>query len=412
MQIVIPTHFGVESLVKEELRKLDYPAEQIEAQNGQVILTPDPDGIALAAARCNIWLRTAERVLVLFGKGRAVTFDELFDLALTFPWEDIVPEGWAFHVNGYSRKSALFGIPACQGIIKKAIVNRISQKRGLRPGANLPEDELSGLLKIQFSIVEDTASFLVDTSGDGLHKRGYRPLAHIAPIKETLAASLILLSKWTPFGEEALVDPFCGSGTIPIEAALIAMNIAPGINRNFSGERWPVVGPKAFRAAREEAMDLRDSEPVDSPFIFGADIDEKNIRLSMENAKRADVDHLIAFRQGDATTLTMGGITSWTGSEKALIVTNPPYGERLLDIEQAKELFRKTGQCWLQNGKVREGLRLSIIAPYESFESDFGGIADKRRKLYNGMIPCNMFHYFRHARTNRDHAGKEQTQGR
>lgn len=403
MQIIIPTHFGVESLVKEELRMLDYPIEQIEALNGQVILTPPPGDLALAVARCNVWLRTAERVLVMIDKGRAVTFDELFDLALALPWEEIIPEGWAFHVNGYSRKSALFGIPACQGIIKKAIVNKVSQKRGLRPGSTLPEDELSGLLKIQFSIVEDTVSFMIDTSGDGLHKRGYRPLAHIAPIKETLAAALILLSKWKPFGEEALIDPFCGSGTIPIEAALIAMNVAPGINRNFAGEKWPVIGVRAFQDAREEAMNLRDSEPVDAPFIFGADIDEQNIKLSRENARRADMEHLIAFRRGDATTLTVESIASWTGYARALIITNPPYGERVLDIEQARELFSRTGKCWLSGGKAREELRLSIIAPYESFESDFGGVADKRRKLYNGMIPCNMFHYFRHIRQDKNH---------
>jgi len=390
--------------VKEELRMLGYPDGQIEALDGQVILTPDPADFAKAAARCNIWLRTAERVLAMIGKGRAATFDDLFDLTLTLPWEEIIPEGWAFHVNGYSRKSALFGIPACQGIIKKAIVNRVSNKRGLRPGAQLPEDELYGLLKIQFAIVEDTVSFMADTSGDGLHKRGYRPLAHIAPIKETLAAALILLSKWKPFGEEALVDPFCGSGTIPIEAALIAMNIAPGINRNFSAEKWPVIGVKAFQNAREEAMDLRDSEPVDAPFIFGADIEEKNIKLSRENARRADVEQVVSFRRGDATTLTVEAIRSWTGYEKALIIANPPYGERVLDIEQAKDLFGRTGQVWLTGGKAREELRLSIIAPYESFESDFGGVADKRRKLYNGMIPCNMFHYFKHIRpmTNRN----------
>ena len=319
------------------------------------------------------------------------------------PWEEIVPDGWAFHVNGYSRKSALFGIPACQGIIKKAIVNRISEKKGLRPGANLPEDELSGLLKIQFSIVDDEG-LLYDRHLRRWPAQERLPsaCAYSLPIKETLAAALILLSKWAPFGEEALVDPFCGSGTIPIEAALIAMNIAPGINRHFSAERWPVVGMKAFQTAREEAMDLRDSEPVTDPFIFGADIDERNILLSRENAKRADMHHLIGFRKGDATTLTVQEITTWTGYAKALIITNPPYGERLLDVDQARELFGRTGRNWMVGGKAREELRLSIIAPYESFESDFGGVADKRRKLYNGMIPCNMFHYFKHSRPKKD----------
>ncbi len=398
MQIILPTHFGVEALVKDELRVLGYVDNQIEALNGQVILSPKEDEFAFAVARCNIWLRTAERVLVLVGKGRATSFDELFDLTGELAWDQIIPDGIAFHVNGYSRKSALFGIPSCQGIIKKAIVNQISQKKGLRTGAELPEDELAGLIKIQFSIVDDVVSFMIDTSGDGLHKRGYRPLAHIAPIKETLAAALVMLSRWSPFSEEALVDPFCGSGTIPIEAALIAMNIAPGINRNFSAQKWPVVGQAAFLKAREEAMDLRDSTPVDSLFIFGSDIDEINIKLSRENAIRADVEHLISFKRGDATTLTVPSIQSWTNHGQALIIANPPYGERVLDIEQARDLFRRTGSCWLINGKARKELRLSIIAPYDTFESDFGGVADKRRKLYNGMIPCNMFHYFKHVR--------------
>lgn len=400
MQIVIPTHFGVESLVKDELKALNYPDSQIEVVNGQVILTPAPEEFISAVARCNIWLRTAERVLVLIAKGKATTFDELFDLASCVSWDEFIPDGWAFHVNGYSRKSVLFGIPSCQGIIKKAIVKQVSKKKGLREGSNLPEDELAGILKIQFSIVDDIVTFMIDTSGDGLHKRGYRPLSHMAPIKETLAAALITLSRWAPFGEEALLDPFCGSGTIPIEAALIAMNIAPGINRNFSSQRWPLIGHAAYQKAREEAMDLRDTTPIDSPFIFGSDIDEANIKLSAANANRADVQHLISFKKADATQMYVPTILSWTKHEKALIIANPPYGERVLDLTQARELFSQVGKCWLSGGKARRELRLSIIAPYDNFESDFGGIADKRRKLYNGMIPCNMFHYFKHERRN------------
>lgn len=399
MKIVIPTHFGVESLVKDELLAMKYQAGQIEVNNGQVILSPEPQEFAAAVARCNIWLRTAERVHVLVGSGKAVTFDQLFDLAGSLPWEEYIPEGWAFHINGYSRKSELFGISACQGIVKKALVNRLSRKRGIQAGGILPEDELTGLLKIQFAIVDNIVSFLIDTSGDGLHKRGYRPLAHIAPIKETLASALIMLSRWTPFGEEALVDPFCGSGTIPIEAALISMNIAPGINRNFSAEKWPVIGNLPFRTAREEAMDVRDTEPIDSPFIFGSDIDEKNIKLCGENVRRADVDHFISFRSGDAANLTVSTLRAWTAYEKALIITNPPYGERVLDLEQARALYTTVGKNWMAGGKAKNELRISIIAPYESFEADFGGVADKRRKLYNGMIPCNMFHYFKHKKT-------------
>jgi len=236
---------------------------------------------------------------------------------------------------------------------------------------------------------------MIDTSGDGLHKRGYRPLAHSAPIKETLAAALVILSRWYPFGKEVIIDPMCGSGTIPIEAALIALNIAPGINRNFFAEKWPFIDRKKFDQVRAEALSLQKHETPDIKCIFASDIDRKNIEISRENANRANVKHIISFSERNVEDLTSDEIINWTKSERALIVTNPPYGERLMEKDNALELYSTIGRKWLQGKQVKNGLRLSIIAPCDVFEENFGAIADKRRKLYNGMIPCNMYHYFK-----------------
>ncbi|MHB1454490.1 MAG: THUMP domain-containing class I SAM-dependent RNA methyltransferase [Saccharofermentanales bacterium] len=395
MKIIIPTLFGLESTVKEELLALDIAPENIKTVDGRIDIDAGADDYDLITAKCNIWLRTAERVLIKVGGGRAQTFDELFDLTRTIAWEDYIPSGWAFHVNGHSLKSKLFGITACQSIIKKSIVTRLSSARKIAAGFNLPEDERKGLLKMSFSIINDEVSFMFDTSGEGLHKRGYRPLSHTAPLKETLAAALVLLSRWYPDSDEALLDPMCGTGTIPIEAALIATGTAPGINREFSAERWPFVARKVFDTVREEALDKRKTFAAGHPFIFGSDIDAKNIVIAAENAIKAGVSEITSFSKGDVTNLTCEAIRNKTGFARNLIITNPPYGERMLDSEQAKQLFGAMGSLWLAGGKVREGLRLSIIAPREGFEADFGGIADKRRKLYNGMIQCNMHHYFR-----------------
>lgn len=398
MQIVIPTIFGLESLVKQELIDIGYESGQITANNGQILFEASQEDLPKAVARCNIWLRTAERVLIKVGGGRAVTFDQLFNLSLEIPWEKYIPDRWAFHVNGYSRKSDLFGISACQAIVKKSIVKRISDKKGLKAGANLPEDENTGLIKITFSIVDNNVTFMLDTSGDGLHKRGYRPLSHAAPIKETLAAALVLLSQWNVFKDEAIIDPMCGSGTIPIEAALIAMNIAPGINRSFAAEKWPLITKKVFDKARQEALDLQRSDYPDRPFIFGGDIDKRNVELSKDNANRANVKHLISFQETDVRTFDFAAIQKWTNLPRALVITNPPYGERLMEKENALDLFRDMGRIWIKGKNVVNKLRISIIAPLDVFEESFGAVADKRRKLYNGMIPCNMYHYFKSIR--------------
>jgi putative N6-adenine-specific DNA methylase len=262
--------------------------------------------------------------------------------------------------------------------------------------AIIPENAMNGSVHIQFSIVSDVVTFMIDTSGDGLHKRGYRPLRHEAPIRETLAAAMISLSLYHPQSDEVLFDPFCGSGTIPIEAAMIATRMAPGRTRRFAGENWPLVGKAVFDRAREEAMDLYQPISVNSPLVFGTDIESSSIVTAKENAARAGVADLIRFDRADAMDLTAVRMKQMTGRERFLMIGNPPYGERMLDQQQADELIVGIGRTFFDHGRARGDLRLSIISPEDRFERLVGGQADKRRKLYNGMIKCTMYHYFRH----------------
>jgi len=397
MKVVVTALFGVESVVADELVALGYPREKISVSDAQIVLDPGSQAeAAIAIARANVWLRTGERVLASLGSFTAHDFDALFDQTKVMPWEEWIPKGAEFIVNGYSRKSTLFGIPSCQRIIKKAIVARLLKASGLSEQATLPEEASIGSVRIQFSIVADEVTFMVDTSGDGLHKRGYRPLRHEAPIRETLAAAMLHLSRYQPQSDEVLFDPFCGSGTIPIEAAMIATRTAPGRLRRFSGENWPLVGQNAFARAREEARDLYRVPDRDLPFIFGTDIEPAAIKTAAENAARAGMSDLIHFETADAMTLSADRMKALTGFERFLVIGNPPYGERMLDFQQANDLVVGIGQTFCEKGKARQDLRLSLISPEDGFERLVGGQADKRRKLYNGMIKCTMYHYFRH----------------
>lgn len=403
MKIIMTTLFGIEALTADELAGLGFARENIVLTDGQVMLDAgdgpgESSRTAAAVARLNVFLRTAERVLVQLATFPAADFNTLFDSARILPWEDWLAPGVAFHVNGYSRKSALFGIPACQGLIKKAIVSRLLEARGLASDSQLPEDAGLGLIKIQFGIVADQVSIMVDTSGDGLHKRGYRPLQHEAPIKETLAAAMLMVSRFRPFSDEAMFDPCCGSGTLPIEAAMLAFQIAPGLNRPFSGENWHLLGAAPFKLAREEAMDLMDLQPPDQPFIFGSDLAPRAVEISQANARRAGIEKMVRFRQADLMQLRLDELAAWTGSQNHLVICNPPYGERLLDVEQAEVIYDSLGRTFLDRGMARPGIRLSVITPSEEFEDIVGGRADKRRKLYNGMIKCTLFHYFKQRR--------------
>ena len=402
MNVIITALMGMESLVGEELRALGYPPEAISVQNAMVVLDAGKD-YAAACARINLWTRCGERVLLEFGRAPAADFDSLFDAARAMPWEEWIASGQVFLVDGYSRNSALFGVSACQSIIKKAIVDRLSSIRGIASGGRLMEDPERGTVQVRFSIVSDVVSFMADTSGAGLHKRGYRPLRNVAPIRETLASALTLLSLWSPRSDEVLLDPFCGSGTIPIEAALIAGKMAPGRNRAFTGESWHVVGPVAFAAARQEAADLMLPLREGECNLFGSDNDPGMVSLSRENARRAGVDGRIRFFQSDAIYpqqapgLDRKKLDEATGTSRRLIICNPPYGERLLDPEQALAIQEGIGAACLPGGHLRDDLRLTVITSDEGFERSVGVRADKRRKLYNGMIKCTMYHYFRHA---------------
>lgn len=397
MKVVVTALFGVESVVADELVALGYPRERITVSDAQVVLDPGSTAeAALAVARANVWLRTGERVLASLGSFLARDFDALFDQTQLLPWEEWIPRGAEFIVNGYSRKSALFGIPACQRTVKKAIVARLLRSQGLPETANLPENAAHGSIRIQFSIVADEVTFMVDTSGDGLHKRGYRPLRHEAPIRETLAAAMLSLSRYQPMSDEVLFDPFCGSGTFTIEAAMIACQMAPGRARRFAGENWPLIGKAAFDRAREEASDRFRIPDRTSPFIFGTDIDPLAIRTASENAARAGVADYIRLGTADALSLTAERMRAFSGFERFLVVGNPPYGERLLDMNQANDLIAGMSRTFFEKGKARRDLRLSFISPEDGFERLIGGPADKRRKLYNGMIKCTMYHYFKH----------------
>lgn len=405
IKLVVTTLFGIESVTAAELEQMGYDRSQIRVSDGQLVLqVPDLDQARQAVARLNIGLRTAERVLLQLADFEAGDFDALFDKTRGLPWEDWLERGLAFHVNGYSRKSALFGIPACQRIIKKAIVSRLADHYKLAADDRVPEDPALGLIRIQFGIVSDHVSLMVDTSGDGLHKRGYRPLRHEAPIKETLAAAMLFLSRYGLAGDqEALYDPFCGSGTIPIEAALISSRTAPGLNRAFAGESWPLIGKGCFDQGRQEALDLVIRTSPETTRIFGSDIDAQAVGLAIDNARRAGVSEWIRFRPQDVRLIETEALQQWTKLPYHLVVCNPPYGERLLDDQQAIELYRALSAWTLdREGNAQPGMRLSIITPDEQFEALVGGRADKRRKLYNGMIRCTMYHYFKQSRNRRD----------
>ena len=394
MNVVITTLFGLESLVAEELQALGYDRGQIKVSDGQVVLDAGP-GVALAVARLNVQLRTAERVLVQLAQYEAQDFDLFFDKAHALPWEDWIDKNSVIIVNGYSRKSALFGIPACQSLLKKAIVSRLAAVYGLQRGSHIVEDPGVGTVRIQFGIVNDLVTLMVDTSGDGLHKRGYRPLRHEAPLKETLAAALVQLSMFRPGSPEALLDPFCGSGTIPIEAALLAYRIAPGIHRAFAGETWSLIGPAAFAKAREEAADQVLAGRKDDVFIFGSDLSPQAVSVAMANARSAGVGDFIRFRPADINRMELAELRQWTGHDALLVIGNPPYGERLLDQDAARQIYEATCNLFIPRGQLEEAVRLTLLTSDKVFEQIAGRPADKRRKLYNGMIQCMMYHYFR-----------------
>lgn len=396
MNIYIPTLFGLESSVKEDLTSVNYDASDITVSDGLVTLKADDSNWEMDIARVNLWVRRGERVLFEVGCFDAVEFDEYFDKAKAIDWDEFIPEDYAFIVNGYSRKSKLFGITALQSLTKKAIVDSLRMSRGLSSSDKINEDSSLGTIKVEFGIVKDHVTIMIDSTGDGLHKRGYRPLTHMAPIRETLASGMVSLAHYKAFGYEALVDPFCGSGTILIEAALMACNSAPGKNRHFAFENIPYIGSYALKKAREEAIDLEDMTPSDDVFFFGSDIDKKAIESARMNAERAGVSEFIRFDVADAKTRTPERLAAITAMDRQLILTNPPYGTRLLTEDEANSIYKMIAATYLnKNGACKKGVRLSVISPEDSFEKACGLKADKRFKLYNGNIKCQLNNYFK-----------------
>lgn len=365
----IPCLLGLEGFIADELRSLE--AQNVMAENGRVLFSGDENILA----RVNICSRFAERVQIVVGSFKATSFEELFQGTKALEWERWLGSRDAFPVKGYSINSTLFSVRDCQAIIKKAVVERLKSKYNISWF-----DETGPIHQIQFSINKDIVTLLLDTSGAGLHKRGYRPQANSAPIKETLAASLCAASRLRPY--HTLYDPLCGSGTIIVEGAMMAMNIAPGLKRNFSCDRWDQLDRSIWATEKERARDL---ERRDADFFaYGSDISAETIEIAKINAKQAGVSDKVRFDVADVKDFK-------PESEKGTLICNPPYGERLLDIEQASKLYQTMGRVF----ERKHGWSYTIISPSETFEQDFGRKADKRRKLYNGMIKCQLFMYFK-----------------
>ena len=367
-QFCVPCLFGVEGLVADELRRMDLP--EVRAEDGRVFFS----GSLTDCARVNLSLRCGERVLMEIGSFSARSFDQLFEGVRALPWENILPRDAAFPVTGYSLDSSLFSIPDCQRIIKKAVVERMKSRYHLE---HFPESGAE--YKIRFSIRKDLAAVYLDTSGTALHKRGYRPAHMEAALRETLAAAMVKLARYRGKGD--FCDPFCGSGTIAIEAALAALNRAPGLYRSFAAEEWSFMDPSFWQEARATAIAAEYSGDY---HIFASDIDPRAVQIAQENAVRAGVDHLISFSVADACSFSRT-------TERGVIITNPPYGERLLDQKQAEELYRGFGAAL----SGTENWSLYLLSSHTEFERCFGRQADKKRKLYNGMIKCDLFMYYK-----------------
>lgn len=364
-----PCLFGLESVLSAEIKAIG--GENVMADNGRVTFFGDKTMIAKA----NLWLRTAERVLIVMGEFEARTFEALFENVRQIDFSQYIKSDYAFAVAGWSLNSDLASVPACQSIIKKAVVKSLSSVY------NIDWFEESGpQVQIRFSILKNAVSIYLDTSGVPLHKRGYRANSNEAPIKETLAAGIVSLAHL--YDDSNVYDPFCGSGTLVIEAALKALNIAPGINRHFAFEKWIDGGKELLITERKKAVSevKRDAEFV----AYAFDIDPECVKLTMENARKAGVASKIKAEVRDVREFHIP-------TERGVVITNPPYGERLLDIQKANELYKIMGEVF----EKRNRLSYYIISPSEEFEKFFGAKADRKRKLYNGMIKCDLFMYFR-----------------
>ena len=368
-ELIAPCHFGLESVLKREIYDLGYEITKVE--DGRVTFEGDEEAIC----RANIFLRTAERVMIQVGRFKATTFEELFQGIKNLPWEEYIPEDGKFWVKKASSiNSKLFSPSDIQSIAKKAMVERMKQKYHKEwfkeDGAAYP---------VRIFLLKDEVTVALDTSGDSLHKRGYRTMTSKAPLTETLAASLIMLTPWRK--DRILVDPFCGSGTFPIEAAMIAANVAPGMNRDFTAEEWTnLIDRKLWYECVKEAEDMIDTTvKVD---IQGYDIDGDVIKAARENAKRAGVEHMIHFQQRAVADLSHP-------KKYGFIITNPPYGERLEDKADLPELYTQIGQAYQR----LDSWSMFLITSYTDTEKYIGRKADKNRKIYNGMLKTYFYQF-------------------
>lgn len=368
IELIATATFGLESVVKRELMDLGY--KDLKVENGKVTFT----GTLKDIPKTNLWLRTADRVLLKMGEFKALTFDQLFEKTKALPWEEWIPEDGHFVIEGKSIDSKLFSISDCQRIVEKAVVERLKTKY------NVEWFEKTGAkYTIEVALLKDMATLTIDTSGEGLHKRGYRDRQGDAPIKETLAAAMVLLSFWNK--DRVLFDPFCGSGTIPIEAAMIGKNMAPGLDRNFAAQEWDKIPKELWSEAKKEALKAIDNKT--KLHILGCDIDRKAILRARDNAANFGLEDDIAFFNKDFRE-------SELNNEYGVVITNPPYGERIGEKEEVAELYKDLGIKF----KELDTWSTYVITSDEKFEIHYGKKADKKRKLYNGRIKVDYYQYY------------------
>ncbi|MGG0774057.1 class I SAM-dependent RNA methyltransferase [Bacillus rugosus] len=374
--LIATAPMGIEAVVAKEVRDLGY---ECKVDNGKVIF----EGDALAICRANLWLRTADRIKVQVASFKAKTFDELFEKTKAINWRSFIPENGKFPVIGKSVKSTLASVPDCQRIVKKAIVEKLKLQSGK---ANDWIEETGAEYKVEISLLKDQAVITLDSSGTGLHKRGYRVDQGGAPIKETLAAALVQLTNWTP--DRPFVDPFCGSGTIAIEAALIGQNIAPGFNRDFVSEDWGWIGKELWDKAR---LEVEEKANYDQPLtIFASDIDHRMVQIAKENAEEAGLGDLIEFKQMQVKDFT-------TTLDFGVIVGNPPYGERLGEKKAVEQMYKEMGQAF----EPLDTWSVYMLTSNENFEEAYGRKATKKRKLFNGFIKTDYYQYWSRVRQQR-----------
>nr|WP_275695671.1 class I SAM-dependent RNA methyltransferase [Fredinandcohnia sp. SECRCQ15] len=367
--LIATAAMGIEAVVAKEVQDLGY---ECTVDNGKVTFEADEKAIC----RSNLWLRTADRVKLKIAEFKATTFDELFEKTKAIHWGEYIPENAEFPVIGKSIKSTLFSVSDCQSIVKKAVVE--SLRKHYRKSSGWFEEN-GPLFRIEVALLKDVATLTIDCSGVGLHKRGYRAGQGEAPLKETLAATLIKLTNWT--ADRPFIDPFCGSGTIPIEAALIGQNIAPGFNRDFASEDWDWIGKKNWNEARQEVEDLaKYDQPID---IGGFDIDHRMIKIAQENAEEAGLGGIINFKQMQVKDFT-------TTKENGVIIGNPPYGERLGEKKEVEMMYKQMGDAFREH----ETWSVYMLTSHPEFEKFYGKPATKKRKLFNGFIRTDYYQFW------------------